>query len=326
MINQEMFVKLMQDITGDESIISLKDNINDSKDNLEKACEKFTNMLGKGVFLIESQDKKQGVEFCPFCCTGGEDAEFEFVWVGINPGIGAGRWPERFYWKDTTWQNMVNFYVPQGDILYKKGQSRDDPQNVYQWLSENGVWSKYYKLMIRIHMALLGEKKKYGTWDDLWGAYSKKVGSHDKDVVNEAIENAFLQQLNDHPTLNAELLPFKSKEINLDAGKMIKDPQYQAYFKRLMDFIVAKSSKKAWIWFFGDTNSVKKILTLQEHIKVKALEYAPIGEENKPGAKFYLYKWGERKVIVSPFLQPYHKNGNDISAVVDKMREYFGEE
>ena len=323
MSNQEMFVKLMQDITGDDTTISLQSKVNERKSILEKTCEDFKDLIKKGVFLIEA--KNQGFEFCPFCCTGGEEAKFEFVWVGINPGIGAGRWPEKFYWEETTWQDMVDFYVPQGDIRYKDGQSRDDPQNVYQWLSQNGVWSKYYKLMIRIHMALLGEKNKYGTWSELWEAYSETIGSQDEEAVNDAIEDAFLQQLNDHPTLSAELLPFKSKEMKFDAENMIKDSRYKAYFKRLIDFIVEKSSKNAWIWFCGDTDSVKKILTLQKNIKVGALEYVPIGEKNKPGSKFYLYKWGKRKVIVSPFLQPYHKNGNDISAVIDKMREYFKE-
>lgn len=326
MSNQEMFIKLIQDITGDDTTISLYSEINERKEILEKTCTEFKKLLKKGVLLIEAENKDMGFEFCPFCCTGGEEAKFKFVWVGLNPGIADGRWPQKFYWDKTTWKDMVDFYVPKADIRYQAGQSRDNPQNVYQWLSEDGVWSSYYKLMIRVHMALLGEKKCYGKWSDLWDAYSQAIDSDDEEDVNNTISDAFLQQLNDNPTLNAELLPFKSREMKLDAKSLKNEPRYQAYFRRLMDFIAAKASEDAWIWFFGDTETVKKLLSMQKYIKIPQEEPYVIGEKGKPATKFYLQMWGKRKVVFSPFLQPYHKNGNDITKVITEVTNYFNKE
>ena len=311
--HQDMFLSLMKDIMDAKQDIPMGAKVEESRDRLLDTCKKFNEKVEEGELFIESKQADQGFEFVPFCCSGGENAKFDFVWVGMNPGIAGGRWPQKFYWDKTTWQDMADFYVPKGDIRRQANQT--DSTNVYQWLAEGGVWSDFYRLMIRVHMALLGKKTLYGTWEDL------RTAHQDKD---EEVEKAFLEQLNSHPTLNAELLPFKSHKMKLDAEEMLSYTPYCTYLNNLLKFIDDNAESDAWIFFFSTTQEVKKLLEKQTAVHIKLAEDETIiGEKGKAGTKFYFQRWEKRKLILSPFLQPYHKNGHDISALIGEIKSYF---
>ena len=314
--HQAMFLSLMEDVMEDEKL-SMNALVKESHKKLLEACESLDEIIDKGALMLEIN---QGFEFLPFCCTGGDDAKFDFVWVGINPGIVKGRWPNRFYWDKTTWQEMVDFYIPKDKVSKYKDKGKKST-NFYQWIAEDGVWSKFYQVMIRIHFGLL-ENKVYGTWDSF-------RDEHDND--NKRIAKAFLEQLDKYPTLNAELIPFKSSEIQMNADKMVACKRYMNYFNHLVKFIDDNAKDDAWIVFFATTDVVRVLLNKQDAVNNLTIEEKPRtidwekanGKKFCGGKNFYLGQWGKRKLILSPFLQSYHDNGKDVSLVIKEIRKAF---
>ena len=313
--HQQVFLSLMGDII-DEKIILMDEMVEDFHDKLQYSCEMLGKIVDKGELMLENDG---GFEFLPFCCTGGDEAKFDFVWVGMNPGIAKGRWPKRFYWDRTKWQDMVDFYIPKGKVSEYNNKRPQESTNIYQWIAEDGVWSDFYRLMIRIHFALLGNRE-YGTWKDLQDACGD----------DKKVSKAFLKQLDTYPTLNAELIPFKSNEIKINAGKMVENSKYMLYLNNLLKFIDDNTKKDAWVFFFATTEVVTRLLKEQKAVKIEIAD-KPISVEPKKnngkkisgGKYFYFQYWGERKLILSPFLQAYHDNGKDVSALIGKIKEYF---
>lgn len=91
-----------------------------------------------------------------------------------------------------------------------------------------------------------------------------------------------------------------------------------------------KAAEDAWVFFFAPTEAVKKLLEYQKVVDIKISDTArEIGPDKKNDKKiaggkyFYFQWWGKRKLILSPFLQPYHDNGNDISMLISEIKDYF---
>lgn len=314
MDNQKMFLSLMKNIMQGEHDISMNDIV--SKSLMEKTCNDLRNIAKDGELIIEPENyDENGFEFLPFCCSGGENEKFDFVWVGMNPGIGKGRWPQKFYWEKTKWQDMADFYAPKGKVSHSVGEQHKKSSNLYQWIAEKGIWSEFYQVMIRFHFYLM-ENKKYDTWAEF-----KKEFNNDESIAEE-----FLTELDKHPTLNMELIPFKSRVISFNGTEMLKNSQYMCYFNSLLEFIDANAKKDAWIFFFGNTIVVKRLLKKQKKFK---LDIASTPKKVMPkekmygGRNFYLQWWGERKLILSPFLHARDTNGKNIADVIKTINDFY---
>ena len=182
-----------------------------SRAELESNCDKISDAIGTRLTV----DMTSGYEPCPFCCSN-IDAPFDFVWVGLNPGGVLKSWQDlNFSWQ-TTWQELADFCVPRGDIL-------TDEKNCWQYLKRGNVESNYYRFFLRVLTAL--------TTGEIYG----KRGDLRKHCAD--VEKFFIERFAQYSILNADLVPYKSTNIDFTAKNLLDDANYKNYFRRLIDFI-----------------------------------------------------------------------------------------
>ena len=287
MSRQKIFVELMATLIDKQ--INLNDKILLSRTELESNCDKLSDEIGTRLAV----DMNSGYEPCPFCCSH-IDEPFDFVWVGINPGGVLNSWQDlNFSWQ-TTWQELTDFCVPRGEI-------RTDEKNCWQYLKRGNVESNYYRFFLRVLTALTT------------GEIYNKRGDLRKNYAD--VENFFIERFAQHSILNADLVPYKSTNIDFTAKNLLNDASYKNYFRRLIRFIEEESKPDAWIIFFGAREDVWQLLhevapdwnvpAQNDCIKI-------YGKQHKRANNFYLFARGRQKILLSPQI-------NERSELIDCM-------
>lgn len=308
MNRQKKFVEMMEALIGKS--INLGDPIGQNKVELEASCAKLKDELGT-EFVV---NPNEGNEPCPFYCSS-IDKPFDFVFIGMNPGkvLEAQKKLNLFSWENTTWQELADFCVPT-DIHGK--------MNGYQLVKKNNVDSDYYKFFLRLHLALTGGEV-FNTWSELKNRHANP-------------EKFFIEHIASHSILNADLVPYKYKETpKFKITNLLKDPNYEKYFRQLIQFIEEETKPDAWIIFFGKTGySDKGTRDLLEKFAPhwntpKKDEWIPIYGINKSGEKskkpnyFYFFHKDKQKILLSPFLRP--DTGapirNHLNLLIDELKK-----
>lgn len=292
---QEYFYDLIGKLSG--TPIRGDGKIGDSLGALQENCTKLQNALT----LPLTVDTSTGHEPCPFCTSALGNKKADMAWIGINPGKPPKEWKK--FSNDGKWSDVADFCAPKGDDLSKT-------ENVYKYMAEeggeSGIKNSYYRTVLLVYLTLMGKIKGCEKWTDLPAEYRT---------------DKILKVLEEHPIINAELLPYKSDSINFKANKILNSEvgeRYKDYFTALMQFIEEKTNDDAYIVFCGAAKEVK--LLLETCKIVEKIE----GEE--PESKFPMIPWKEKRLMI---LTPFRKFGNyyAISALkteAEKERKKLG--
>ena len=292
------FVRQMGNIMGKKNM-DLNDNMSIHKIDLEENCEKIQNKIIHNMCV----DISKGYEPCHLCCSN-RNKKAEMVWIGLNPGKRLKKYL-KLPWESAKWQDIADYCMPENLL--------DNKKNVYDdLLNGKELTNSYYIFLLRLYLAIL-DVKKYNvkSWDEL-KTVCQKNSITTGDLFKEIMYN--------HPVINAELVPYKSNGISFSSEKLIEDEQYGNYFNGILKIIEEYSNDDAYVIFYGVRDEVIKLM------KKFALEWVPNKEEindftlSDRKFKMYVYKRGNRKIILLPF---FRINGFDVRELVDKINAKF---
>lgn len=292
-IRQE-FVGMMNRLTKKNAKLS---DVVLTKD-LEKSCAE----IQRAIMPYLSVDIKKGYEPCPFYFSG-SDKLAEMVFVGLNPGNPLKIWKQ--FSADSTWEELAEFCAPAKGILA-------DEDNGYQYVAKNIDSNRYYQIVLLIHQALFGN----AVYDE-WSQLQQKIGK-------DNIGRFFLDCFSEHPILNADLLPYKSSSAAFSVAKLAQDEGGSAYMDGLVELIQSKSTKDAYVIFFGAPKAVMNILEkrLSSQLEKEWEERTLCSLSGKKTFSVFFNKWKQRKLILSPFCG--RRNGcYKVSELKKNVKQYF---
>lgn len=302
------FVTLMGKITGTNDM-RLNDKMEKHKEILESNCVKIQREVSGEL----SVDIEKGNEPCPFCFSR-RGAKAKMVWIGINPGKALDGHKE-FKWTESKWQDIVDYCIPKS--IYGE-------DSIYDRLVKGNNLNGYYRLILRLFMQLQNEwpcDNEKCLWSDYKTHYKIKG-----EKTN--IKELFFCYFDKNPVLTADLIPYKSKSLNMNVDGLLEDDHYKSYFRHLIKIINDYSEEDAWVIFFKKPDDVKKLLdkftpqyspSLNNLKKYKSKE----GKDKE----IYVYKVKKRRVVIMPFGQNYDaKTDKLVKAIKEKLSEYNNED
>lgn len=359
---KDAYIALMEDLiapeieAGTPILQSEKEKLN-ATDNariidnaLKDSCNAFQQADNFGVkdLRVGSAPKNEigYVEPCPIQYTGilkNDKKIFHCVFVGLNPHLEPWKtFPHHLKKGDLipsriTFADLANFHHP-NDIRFGCSADKYGPEGVIRnnyWrvmgnMEEgyNGAWSSFYKDVVRIYLALLPSKARevYETFDKM--------------IQKQNLTKYLLEKMADYPIANLELIPYKSKGINIKKIEKVLNnynndflTRYNKYFFDLMTFVDNYALDDAYIIATvsvkggkGSTPALDALYRiLKKHVIHEDISQETINneffvynkskkklEQNKKKnsydlAPMYLFNWNNRKVILT---SPISSNNN----------------
>lgn len=294
-----------------ESLVreSLGERVAECMEKMQANCQDIQEALPRGIELCVRTEN--GYEPCPFCFSGG-DKLAELAFVGLNPGKPLSEWIGLD--EKTTWYELAEFCAPANGILASK-------YNAYRCLARDGVKNSYYQNVFLTSMALLESTENI--LENITSA-REKIGNDEK------ITQKFLSHFDSHPILNSEMIPYKSVEMNFNANKLKGKEWYRDYVRKMMEFILCKTTDDAYILFQGGTVGVKEVLEKIDEFGLgdnvwKEEEFSAFTKDGKEGkkCKIYFAHWkGNRTVIIAPVRRKKRGGGYAyrLSDLVNKLK------
>ena len=340
--DKDIYVQLIEDVLGQEInpftpiLQSVEEKNTASKeakeldDALLKSCEEFKKHFGFDEIIVGSapQNEVGYIEPCPVQYTGdiSNGKKFHCVIIGLNPHLDNHRW--RPFESNTTFADLANFHHPndvhnnyQSERYSSDGEIKNnywrvmgnmkyfEPKNRYRW-------SKYYKDIIRLYLALLPK--------DL-----EEIHNTNEDAYLDSLVEHTLDRMAEYPIANFEFIPYKSENFNIKKFMNILNDEnlaadernfadrYKKYIQDMVKFIDKYTSDDAYIIATASLkdnmfDSVYEILkrTLTNSHPDKEHDYFVYSLKDRDFehgkrlpyefAHTYLFKWGNRKVIIAP--------------------------
>jgi len=224
---------------------------------------------------------KTGYEPCPFNYSGGSKLA-KLAMIGINPGKPLEDWLPLD--ENTTWKKIAEFYAP------SKGINNND--NAYYKISKGKIQSKFYKDTFLIHQALIiGGDKVYDDFDRAISSYGSEVN----------IEREFIEQFDKYPVFNSDLIPYKSKSAGIDWNAMKRSSKYRKYLNSLIELMLNKTDKGAYVIFYGARDDVRELLSIaaEDYFPSNIWRWYMLENPQNKDKKtdIYLAHWRDERIV-----------------------------
>jgi len=299
---QKKFKELMEILVGRPLGVKLSDEIGALQDD----CLNWQKNPSKDKRLVVAAET--GYEPCPLNYSGGSNPA-KMAMIGINPGKPMEEW---MYMDDnTTWQEIAEFYAPLKGILANKN-------NAYYFLSKKSIKSDFYRDLLLIHQALLGNAEKI---------FDKFSDARDYYGVDK-IEEVFMEQLAKYPVLCSDIIPYKSVKADINYKEMMVNSHYRDYLNSMLELTIDSTEKNAYIVFYGNIKNVKGLLSkvaskyFPSNIWCEYMLGSPTNKEKKTSV--YLAHWHDERIVA---LVPSRAQGSTytIPELAEKINKFRSE-